>query len=321
MAAETARDRVPRLLTIVGYLLRLRQEFDIVTVTEAAEHLGLPAQQIRDDVKLIAMSGIPGATGNYEHNDLFDIDWGAFEDDDLLILQHSVAVEAMPKFSSREASALIAGLAYLSEQPGFTDSTQLASLRAKLAAGASAAPTSVLVAPGLVDAAVGTLREAIAAGQQVAFDYLTGGESRTRRTVDPQRLVSDGPIWTLQGWCHTRQGHRSFRLDRMTHIEVLPDAADEHPEPPTPGYQGSQDDLVVNVELPLDALPLIAGYVVGARQEPIGDRVRVTLRFAHEYALKRLVAGFPGVITVISPAAAKHAVADWADRGLAQYDA
>lgn len=321
MAAETARDRVPRLLTIVGYLLRLRQEFDIVTVTEAAEHLGLSAQQIREDVKLIAMSGIPGATGNYEHNDLFDIDWGAFEDEDLLILQHSVAVEAMPKFSSREASALIAGLQYLSEQPGFTDSTQLAALRAKLAAGSSAAPTSVIVAPGVVDAAVGTLREAISMGRQVAFDYLTGGQSRSRRTADPLRLVSDGPIWTLQAWCHTRNGYRSFRLDRMTQIEVLAEAAAAHPEPPAPGYQGSQHDLEVTVELPADALGRIAGYLGTARQEQVGDRVRVTLRLAHLYALKRLVAGMPNELVVVAPESARHAVADWATAALAQYDA
>jgi proteasome accessory factor C len=45
----------------------------------------------------------------------------------------------------------------------------------------------------------------------------------------------------------------------------------------------------------------------------------VTLRLAHVHGLKRLVAGLPGLVTVVAPDIARAAVAEWAEAGLAAY--
>ena len=45
----------------------------------------------------------------------------------------------------------------------------------------------------------------------------------------PLGLAFYGPAWLLASWCELRQDFRSFRLDRMSHLEVLPDSF--RPEP------------------------------------------------------------------------------------------
>ena len=64
-------------------------------------------EQIRQAVRLIAVSGVPGETTQYQHDDLFDIDWDAFEQDDEIAITHLVAIDESPRFSAREAAALI----------------------------------------------------------------------------------------------------------------------------------------------------------------------------------------------------------------------
>ena len=53
--------------------------------------------------ELIAVSGVPGDTDSYQHGDLFDIDWDAFEEHDEIVLTNLVAIDDSPRFSAREA--------------------------------------------------------------------------------------------------------------------------------------------------------------------------------------------------------------------------
>ena len=131
-----AQDKLAFLLALVPYLM----DRDRVSVAEAAEHFGVEQEQLRDAVRLIAVSGIPGETNAYQPGDLFDIAWDDFEENDQIVLTHQVAIDDSPRFSAREAAALIAGLQYLSALPENADRDAIGSLMAKLARGASAAP-------------------------------------------------------------------------------------------------------------------------------------------------------------------------------------
>ena len=48
-------------------------------------------------------------------------------------------------------------------------------------------------------------------------------------------------------------------------------------------------------------------------------RERISIRVTHYHALKRLIAGLPGVVTVVGPAEARAAVFDWAEAGASRY--
>jgi proteasome accessory factor C len=108
-----AQDKLAFLLSLVPFLL----DHDRVSVAEAAEHFGVDEEQIREAVRLIAVSGVPGETSQYLHGDLFDIAWDDFEDNDRIAITNRVAIDDSPRFSAREAAALIAGLQYLSALP------------------------------------------------------------------------------------------------------------------------------------------------------------------------------------------------------------
>ncbi|HYI34924.1 MAG TPA: WYL domain-containing protein [Glaciibacter sp.] len=314
-----ASDKLTFLLSLVPYLT----DHDRVTVSEVAEHFGVPAARVRDAVSLIAMSGIPGETHQYLHGDLFDIQWDEFENNDTIVLTHLVAIDDSPRFSAREAAALIAGLQYLSSLPENADRDAVASLMAKLTLGASAAPSQLAVSQAESGDAMAIIQSAVKDGVSVAFDYVDAKGEHVHRLVDPLRIESVNNDWYLRGWCHLRRAVRTFRLDRISDLAATTESALGHPSDvvvPDALFEPSPEDLTVTVELPASALGLVADYVRDGSTTPVGDdRVRATLRVAHYHGLKRLVAGLAGVVTVVEPAEARQAVAEWAAAGADRY--
>jgi proteasome accessory factor C len=66
-----AQDKLTFLLSLVPYLM----DHDRVSVAEAAAHFGMPAEQIREAVRLIGVSAFPGETAKSHHEHLFYISW------------------------------------------------------------------------------------------------------------------------------------------------------------------------------------------------------------------------------------------------------
>jgi len=319
--APQARDKLAFLLAFVPWLM----EHDRVTVDEAAAHFGETPERIRRAVSLIAVSGVPGETDAYQHEDLFDIDWEAFEERDEIALTNLVAIDDAPRFSGREAAALIAGLQYLAALPENADRAAVTTLVHKLSRGASAEPSAVAVEGGATVAeTLALIREAMDRGLQLELDYLSSRGERERRRVDPLRVESIDADWYLRGWCHLRHAVRTFRLDRISD-PALTDAAIEHRAGdlrlPEALFEPSPDDLEVTIDLAPEALILLADYIrdgTSTAETPSG-RLRTTLRVSHFHGLKRLVGSMPGVVTVVAPESARREVAEWAAAGAARY--
>ena len=199
-------------------------DHDRVSVADAAAHFRVSEQQIRSAVELIAVSGVPGETSQYQHGDLFDIAWDRFEEHDEIVLTNLVAIDDSPRFSGREAAALIAGLQYLSALPENADRAAIDTLMAKLARGASAEPSRVAVEESESDASLATVRRAVERGVQVEFDYLSSRGDSEHRRVDPLRIESVDADWYLRGWCHLREAVRTFRLDRIGALQLTDEA-------------------------------------------------------------------------------------------------
>jgi proteasome accessory factor C len=313
-----AQDKLAFLLSLVPYLMD-RQS---VSVAEAAAHFGVPVAQIRSAVELIAVSGIPGETTQYQHGDLFDIAWDDFEQNDVIVLTNLVAIDDSPRFSAREAAALIAGLQYLSALPENADRQAIATLMSKLARGASSEPSQVAVENSETSELLSLVRRAVAEGVQLEFDYSGLRGQVERRRVDPLRVESLDADWYLRGYDHLREAVRTFRLDRISAAAVsdrpisfrasdvlLPDSL----------FEGSPDDVVVTIEIDTAASSLLADYAPD-EVEDIGDgRTRLRLRVQQFGSLARLVVGLPGRPLVLEPAAARAAVREWAERAWERY--
>lgn len=314
-----AQDKLTFLLSLVPFLM----DHDRISVVEVAEHFDMKPEQIRDAVRLIAVSGIPGETAQYQDGDLFDISWDDLEENDSIVLTHRVAIDDSPRFSAREAAALIAGLQYLSALPEHADRAAIASLAAKLSRGASAAPSQVAVEATETDATLALIHESVASAHQFEFDYQTSRGDHERRTVDPLRVESLDADWYLRAWCHLRGAVRTFRLDRISNPRLTNNPttfrAGDVSLPDTL-FETSPDDLIVTIDVTAAALPLLADYLPeGAAKAEQDGRVRTTVRVSHYHGLKRLIAGMPGVATVVAPEAARRAVAEWAAAGAARY--
>ncbi|OJX63432.1 MAG: hypothetical protein BGO95_00805 [Micrococcales bacterium 73-13] len=306
-------------LAFVPYL----RELGPVPVAEAAAHFGYPEAFIRESVLKIMTMGVPGETGMYLAQDLFDFDLAALEEDDELVLVQRVAIDDVPRISAREAAGLLAGLAVLGADPAIAAVADFTSLREKLARGAADAPAEPIVAPaagGVPGFAV--LRDAIAAGRRVAFDYRGADGASARREVDPIRLESTDAEHHLRGWCFLRDDLRTFRLDRISGLEVL-DAAVEHGVPDLDaseiGFDPGPEHGVVTIECDAAGLPLMSGYRPSAARRIAGSvRVRMEVAIGSDAALRRILAEVAGAV-VVAPDSAREAVRAWARDSLGRY--
>ncbi|GAA4154717.1 hypothetical protein GCM10022286_02640 [Gryllotalpicola daejeonensis] len=316
-----AADRLAFLLSVVPYLI----DHPGVPVAEAAAHFGLTADEMQAQVERITGMGVPGATKTYGPEDLFDIDWEALDDEGRIYITNRVVIEDAPRFSAREAAALIAGLQYLQAIPGAADESEaLAALIAKLSRGASATPPAVAIDRGVADEALEVVRGALAAGIRLEFDYLNARGERERRPVDPLRLESRDDVWYLRGWCHLRNDVRIFRVDRMEGVTATDVPAEHTPDEIALSetlFDPSADDLVVEIRLATSAIPGFAEYLSDdSKLVPDGPGfVRTSIRVAHFHSLKRVVGTMAGLLTVVGPPEARQAVADWAAAGADRY--
>jgi predicted DNA-binding transcriptional regulator YafY len=55
--------------------------------------------------------------------------------------------------------------------------------------------------------------------------YSRQNDTSSSREISPQRLIYYRDNWYLDSWCHMRNGLRSFSVDAIKQIEILPEAA------------------------------------------------------------------------------------------------
>ncbi len=192
-------------------------------------------------MRLIATSGLPGRPGTYQPNDLFDIDWDSFEDDDVIVIVHHVAIDDAPRLSAREAAALMAGLQYLSAL-----ARERGQRLARVAAGQARPPArrrrpagSPSPRPRPTSRSDSSARRSPRAGSSSSTTCNARGE-RGRRRADPLRIISQDADWYLQAYCHTREDVRNFRVDRMSELVLTDEPIGDHSRPhrarhPVPG--------------------------------------------------------------------------------------
>jgi proteasome accessory factor C len=286
-----AVDRVRAYLTLVPYLLERGQ----VSLDEAAREFDVSTDEMRGMVEKLTVIGLPGDSGYWQQpHELFDINWDLLDEEDVIEITNDVGLRRVPRFTAREAAALLAGLQLVASVPAVSDSGLVAGLLAKLA-------------------------DALRAGVAVSFRYQAPDAAPTTRTVDPLQVLITNGQWYLQGWCHLRKAMRTFHLDRVS-APVLTDIPITHADAPVPeGFGANGDDSEVTVRVPRRLVPLLGDYVRADNAQDAGDDVIVRIRLSDSRAIKRVAARFGGQLEVVDPEVARAATREWAEAGLALY--
>ncbi|WP_449408221.1 helix-turn-helix transcriptional regulator [Microbacterium maritypicum] len=311
-----AADRVRLYLTLVPYLLEHGQ----VSLSEAASEFGVTPREMRQMVEKLTVIGLPGDSGYWQQpQEMFDINWDLLEQEDVIEITNDVALRRVPRFTAREAAALLAGLQMVAAVPAVSDSGLVSGLISKLSRGAADAPAEVVVAPSAVDEVRQVVSAGIRDGVAVSFTYQAPDAAPTTRTVDPVQVLITNAQWYLQGWCHLRRAMRTFHLDRVSDARLtdipITHAGDHVPE----AFAAAADEGEVRVRVPERIAPLLRGFLSGDEIESVDGVVTARLHLADPRGVKRLAARFGGVIEVVEPGVARTATREWAAAGLALY--
>lgn len=314
----TSSSRMPRLLALVPYLLA-RPGIDI---EEAAADFGVTGKQLRKDLELLWMCGLPG----YGPGDLIDL---SFEGDTVTVT-FDAGMRRPLRLTGGEATAVLVALRALAETPGVVDGDAVRRAIAKIeTAAGEAQPAGVVVGLGVREAGrtQSTRQEvqrALTAERALRLRYYTASADRiSERVVDPMRLLIVEGNSYLEAWCRRADGVRLFRLDRIDAIEVLdepavpPSDAERHDVTdglfaPAPGQPGA-----VLVLAP-DARWVAEYYACEELAELDGGRLRVRMRYGDENWLVRLVLGMGGEVLVEQPAELATLVRERAAAGVAR---
>jgi len=291
-------DRLARLLNLVPYLLARPG----IAVSEAAADLGVSDRQLREDLELLWVCGLPG----YGPGDLIDM---AF-DGDRVTITYDAGIDRPLRLNQDEALALVVALRMLAQVPGVQnlDAVERALAKIESAAGDAAADLPVLASQTSAGMErVADLQGAVARRHAMRLTYYTATRDEiTERVVDPMRVLVVGGRIYLEAWCRRAEAVRRFRADRI-------ESATELDEPAAPPPDAQFTDVSEGIFSPSPELPLVTlrigrwsrwiteYYPCEQVVEESPERWLVSLRASDLAWARRLVLGLGPDVAVLGP--------------------
>ncbi|MFS8098847.1 YafY family transcriptional regulator [Lentzea alba] len=315
-----SNERLPRLLALVPYLLNR----PAITVREAAADFGITPKQLRKDLELLWMCGLPG----YGPGDLIDL---SFEGETITV-SFDAGMNRPLRLTAAEAASLLVALRALADTPGVvdTDAVQRALAKIESAVG-KAQPAGMVVGLGAFERGEtaeirAAVQDAVKRERAVRIRYYSQSHDEiSDRVVDPMRLLLVEGRGYLEAWCRSALGVRLFRLDRIDDVEVL----DEPSSPPPHArltdtseglFQPRDDQKIAVLLLEPDAHWVAEYYPVDHVAELSDGRTRVLMRYDDPSWMVRLLLGLGGDVHVEQPVELADAVRTRAAEALRRAD-
>jgi predicted DNA-binding transcriptional regulator YafY len=210
--------RADRLFEIIQIMRRR----NLTRARDLAEKLEVSERTIYRDVQDLMASGVPidGEAGvGYVLRKGFDLPPLMFDEQEIeaLVLGARIVQSwADPKLAEAATNVIAKVEAVVPPR-----------LRKVMADTALLAPANHASEPISVDPSA--LRDAVRNSHKVHFAYRDEDDNASQRTVRPLALAFYGRVWLLVSWCEMRNDFRSFRLDRMQTLDVLPDTFTPEP--------------------------------------------------------------------------------------------
>jgi proteasome accessory factor C len=298
--ATPSSERLARLLNLVPYLLARPG----IPIAQAAADLGVSEAQLRDDLELLWVCGLPG----YGPGDLIDM---AF-DGDRVTITYDAGIDRPLRLNPDEATALVVALRMLAETPGIAQRDAILRALAKIenAAGEYADAPVAVQSPNRSggDDRLATLRAAVERGKALRITYYTATRDETsERVIDPMRVVVVTDRSYVEAWCRRAQAVRLFRVDRIDALTEL----DEPAAPPPQAQPSLVDEQVFRPDPDLPVITIRIGrgarwiteyYPVDHVEKVSPEEWLVTLRVSDLDWARRFVLGLGPGVDVIAPA-------------------
>jgi proteasome accessory factor C len=213
--ATRTSERLGRLLVIVPYLV----QHPGTTLAEAGRVFGVAPDELRDDLMLLFMSGLPP----YEPGDLIEVD---IEEDGQIFISMADHFSRPLRLTRNEALALYLRATELLATPGLPEAPALRGALDKLAA--ALGPETLGDIEGRIETAeagrpselVRVLREAAREHERLEIQYFAHStEEWSTRRIDPEEVFSSLGNWYVAAWDVDADGERLFRADRIRSAE------------------------------------------------------------------------------------------------------
>lgn len=289
-------------LSLVGLILKSGP----MQISELEDYFKMPKKTIIRAAR---------AAGNSE--DLLRFQSHFYLDEDLLedegIIDFSVIegqISSVPPLSRSQATALTTGLEYLASLPQFSANKDLEELRSSLSQGISQEVAKSKPHP--LESLLSKLRDAIVQEVQVAAKYTNQLGESSERVIDPLRIDFVGKRFYLRGFCRSSNELRSFRLDRISQLQVTEQKINPDSKKaviPEEVYGSNPGNFEVELEVDPEAFEIFWNFPTAKEPRQQSDgRYRGTIRLGNPAAITRHVARYGGAVRVIAPEAARREV-------------
>ena len=267
-AGPVAPERFAVLQALLAYLLAACGEESSAEIpaSDLVERFSIPEEQLEEHLSLLNLVNFGG--GCYTvyaelHAGTVNVDKELYGD----------TFRAAPRLTPLEARAIRLALEFVGPMVAAGAHTPLERVRKKLEETFGRFELAQTPEPhddAEEETLVGTLSEAIRGRRLVELDYLKEeGAEPEAHVVEPYHLERKLPFWYVHTWDRTRDGERSFRLDRMRSARQL----DEEFEPRS-GFEprGLSGARTVRVWYS----PAIARWQVERGARPLADGAALT---------------------------------------------
>jgi proteasome accessory factor C len=295
-------------LSIVGLVLKDGPHL----VSDLAEHFGYSEKTIKRAVGTIGNSEDVGnfRTHFYLDDELLDSGEVDFSAADTFLTEP-------PVLSKRQATSLAAGLDYLASLPQFSDSSELAELRAAI--GVSSSAVLAFAKPSKQADLLEKLQRAVLAEVAIECEYVNQLGERATRLIDPLRIDFVLDKHYLRGFCHKNQAVRSFRLDRIVTLEITQQPIGDEArsaEIPEEVFGTQNQEISVKIAADKEAAEIFWNFPSYSQITSRDGRLVGEIMVGSLKALGRHITRYGGLVKVLEPEAAVTAVREFASAAL-----
>ena len=235
--SENAAERALRLLDLVPFVVNNQG----ITISELATRFSVTREEIVKDLNLLFLCGLPG----YTPLELIDLSL----EDDVVVIRDPQNLSLPRNFNYSESIVLRIALAALQEiilksDPRYvTLSNLIRKLEDTYSAEIPSEAFHIEIEKDKI--ALEIARQALDQGLDLNIKYLNRTKDEvTERRISPQRIRANENKIQLDGYCHLSNDSRTFNLNQILEIKLLPKIEIPEPAHASEGF-GSEVELEI----------------------------------------------------------------------------